>query len=77
MVVQGGRITDVATGKAVKMPAGTKAIDGKGKFLIPGLWDMHIHPWSSTDLYFFLLLANGVTGYRDAHNSVVPLEQQA
>jgi hypothetical protein len=39
-------------------------IEGNGKFLIPGLWDMHVHGTASpgfTDLY----LANGVTGIRD------------
>jgi imidazolonepropionase-like amidohydrolase len=38
-----------------------------GKFLIPGLWDMHAHPLAPErrDTYFSLFLANGVTGVRD------------
>jgi hypothetical protein len=41
-------------------------IDARGKYLIPGLWDMHIHTLSlSPYLHFPLLLANGVTGIRD------------
>jgi imidazolonepropionase-like amidohydrolase len=40
-------------------------IDGKGKYLIPGLWDMHAHyTWSHVDLDP-LLIANGITGVRE------------
>lgn len=39
-------------------------ISGTGKYLIPGLWDMHTHNWNS-EQFFPLLLANGVTGVRD------------
>ncbi len=40
-------------------------IDGKGKYLIPGLWDMHAHyKWSHVDLDP-LLVANGITGIRE------------
>ena len=43
----------------------TIVIDGQGKYLIPGLWDMHAHyKWSHVDLDP-LLIANGITGIRD------------
>ena len=43
----------------------TIIIDGKGKYLIPGLWDMHAHyKWSHVDLDP-LLIANGITGVRE------------
>jgi imidazolonepropionase-like amidohydrolase len=43
----------------------TVVIDGKGKYLIPGLWDMHAHyKWSHVDLDP-LLIANGITGVRE------------
>ncbi len=43
----------------------TKVIDGHGKFLIPGLWDMHTHyHWTHTDANP-IIIANGVTGVRD------------
>jgi imidazolonepropionase-like amidohydrolase len=38
-------------------------VDATGKFLIPGLWDMHIHPLDEKD-YLALFTANGVTGLR-------------
>jgi imidazolonepropionase-like amidohydrolase len=71
VVVENGRITTVATGMSVKMPAGTKAVDGTGKFLIPGLWDMHVHAaWPGLDgLFAPLFVANGVTGVRDMYGA--------
>ncbi|HUQ99594.1 MAG TPA: amidohydrolase family protein [Gemmatimonadaceae bacterium] len=42
-------------------------VDGRGKFLIPGLWDMHVHGfvYVFSDFAGPLMLANGVTGARD------------
>jgi|TARA_Y100000310_G_scaffold345155_1_gene462230 hypothetical protein len=45
------------------------AIDGSGQFLIPGLWDMHVH-WYEKD-YLSLFIANGVTGVRQMWGSPV------
>jgi imidazolonepropionase-like amidohydrolase len=43
----------------------TIVIDGKGKYLIPGLWDMHAHyKWNRIDTEP-LLIANGITGVRE------------
>ena len=39
-------------------------INGEGKFLIPGLWDMHVHT-GDADIFFPLYVANGITGVRD------------
>jgi predicted amidohydrolase YtcJ len=47
------------------LPEGAETIDGAGKFLIPGLWDMHVHIASPS--YLPLFLANGVTGVREMH----------
>jgi len=62
VVVTGDRIADVGKTGKVTVPAGAKVIDGTGKFLIPGLWDMHVHWYDST--YVPLFIANGVTGIR-------------
>lgn len=41
-------------------------IDGSGKFIIPGLWDMHTHSNAHSEwLHHPLYIANGVTGIRD------------
>jgi len=44
------------------MPEGSQVVDATGKFLIPGLWDMHVHPTEKE--YLPLFIANGVTGVR-------------
>src|SRR2546427_2816168 len=46
-------------------PAGARAVDGQGMFLIPGLWDMHAHMEASGASWLQLYVANGVTGIRD------------
>jgi len=63
VVVRDGRIESVAAEASV--PEGARIVDAGGKFLIPGLWDMHVHLWGSPERLFPLFLANGVTGVRD------------
>ena len=43
IVITGSRITQVGTAASVKPPAGAQVIDAAGKFVIPGLADMHNH----------------------------------
>ena len=50
---------------AAPLPDGVRQLDGRGKFLIPGLWDMHVHLTDSTETALPALVANGVTGVRD------------
>lgn len=72
VVVEGKRIARVENASASTRAAAT--IDGTGMFLIPGLWDMHIHAFFSNDtarfhttseVMFPLFIVNGVTGVRD------------
>lgn len=58
--IKDGRIEAITK----KRISAKEVIDGKGKYLIPGLWDMHGHTWNSAQ-FFPLLIANGVTGIRD------------
>ncbi len=44
-------------------------INAKGKFLIPGLWDMHVH-LGYPEQYFALMVANGITGIREMYTGV-------
>lgn len=70
VLVQGDRIVAVGPTAALTYPADTTQIDGRGKFLLPGLAEMHGHnpPPGSTPQYvadtYFLFLANGVTTVR-------------
>jgi len=60
--ITGDRITDIKKTGKVRLPKGARAIDAAGKFLIPGLWDMHVHWYDERFLPLFI--ANGVTGVR-------------
>ncbi len=62
VVVSGNRITEIDETDNVRVPHGAKRIDATGKFIIPGLWDMHVH-WYLKD-YLPLFIANGVLGIR-------------
>jgi hypothetical protein len=73
VVITGNRIQAVGEAGAVKTPRGAQVVDARGKYLIPGLWDLHTHPRRLAHLFYPLLLANGVTGMRDA-GSGVPLD---
>jgi imidazolonepropionase-like amidohydrolase len=66
VVVRGNRIVTVAPSDSVPVPAGGRVVDGRGKFLIPGLWDMHVHTTVIGGRELLgLYIANGVTGVRD------------
>jgi hypothetical protein len=62
VVIDHGIFSQVGDSAKIRVPVGSRLIDGTGKFLIPGLWDMHVHPAVETDLGLFT--ANGVTGIR-------------
>lgn len=67
VLVTGNRITYAGPAASATIPAKATVIDGRGKFLIPGLWDMHVHAFVHTfsDFAGPLMIANGVTGARD------------
>jgi len=67
VLVAGNRITFVGPAANATVPAGARVIDGRGKFLIPGLWDMHVHGfvYVFSDFAGPLMIANGITGARD------------
>lgn len=67
VLIRGARIAAVGKTKTVRVTGSTQTIDGRGKFVIPGLWDMHVHLESGDfgrNHYLRLLLVNGVTGIR-------------
>jgi hypothetical protein len=55
--------------KKIKAPKGAQIVDGTGKFLIPGLWDMHVH-LNGPEVFFPLLLSNGITGVREMYTGI-------
>ena len=66
VVIRGGRIVSVERAPRRSMPPpGDSVVDGRGKFLIPGLWDMHVHIDTTEAWFFPLSIAAGVTSVRD------------
>ncbi|MDX1393151.1 MAG: amidohydrolase family protein [Gemmatimonadota bacterium] len=65
VVIEGGRIVSVAEGADV--PAAATTIDGSGRFLMPGLWDMHAHMRADVAPTVLMpqFIASGVTGVRE------------
>jgi hypothetical protein len=81
VVIVGQRIAEVGKASGVKIPTGATVVDGRGKFLIPGLWDMHTHTifgdWLPKDekLTLPLFVANGITGIRDMGGDLEQLKE--
>jgi len=63
VVIDEGKISRVGAAASTALPAGTQIVPGKDKFLIPGLWDMHVHLYYKQ--YLPLFVAYGVTGVQD------------
>ena len=75
IVITGDRIT--ALSPRARVPADAQVVNLTGRFVIPGLWDMHVHAlWSNEqiDRMFKLFLANGVTAIRDM-GSPLPVDE--
>jgi amidohydrolase family protein len=72
VVFEAGRITAVGADGSVKPASGVRVIDATGKFLSPGLWDMHVHAaMPGLDALFLpLLVANGITGVREMFSRI-------
>jgi hypothetical protein len=71
VVITGDHITSVSDTPQFQSPKNAWVIDATGQYLIPGLWDMHVHSafgdWfpGGRDIILPLFIANGVTGVRD------------
>ncbi len=63
VTIRGTTIASVAQNSAP--PRDAQIVDGRGKFVIPGLWDMHAHMEMTGESSLQLYVANGVTGIRD------------
>jgi imidazolonepropionase-like amidohydrolase len=80
VLVAGNRITAVGPADQVRIPRDAELVDAAGRYVIPGLWDMHVHSVNSVgvdtanrslaaqDWHFPLFLAYGVTGVRNMND---------
>src|ERR671923_2633778 len=71
VLLRDGRIAEIGATRNVKVPSGARRVDGRGKYLIPGLSDMHTHLYSDGDVpdsvgkyELGVMVANGVTATR-------------
>ena len=79
VVITGNRIAGLGRSGEIQLPQDARVVDASGKYLIPGLWDMHAHTVydKATDVERTLLplfVANGITGIRNM-GSAMSLEQ--
>ena len=71
VLVRDGRIAEIGAARNVKVPSGARRVDGRGKYLMPGLADMHTHLYSDGEVAdsvgkyeLGVMVANGVTATR-------------
>jgi imidazolonepropionase-like amidohydrolase len=75
VVVRDGRIASIGPSASITIPADAERIDGKGRYLMPGLADFHVHLTSDEQLLSYL--AHGVTSIFDLDGSPRQLELRA
>ena len=79
VVVKDGRIVSIDTPGAARVDGPVKSVDGRGRFLMPGLVDMHVHLFNLSshrppnDWSFAMYIANGVTGVRDMRSDAASM----
>jgi imidazolonepropionase-like amidohydrolase len=81
VIVRDRRIVTVEKSGATRVPAHAHVVNARGKYLIPGLWDMHVHTvfgdWlpRNEKVTLPLFVANGVTGVRDMGSDLNVVKQ--
>jgi hypothetical protein len=58
-----------------RVPAGTEIHDERGRYVMPGLWDVHVHLTQVGPKAFPLFLANGITSVRDMGSDLIEIRQ--
>ncbi len=74
VLVRGDRIAAVGTTREVHVPADAEVVDGRGKFVVPGFIDSHVHGSGQEEIDPPLFLANGVTTVRDMNGQALLYE---
>jgi imidazolonepropionase-like amidohydrolase len=77
VIVTGNLITTLGKSSQLTVPPNAHVVDASGKYMIPGLWEMHTHAFirskKSFPLYvMYLFIAYGVTGVRDMGSPGLP-----
>ena len=74
VIIAGDRIITIGKADTIEVPADSKIVDGRGKFLTPGLADMHVHLEAFGGAGLAMLVANGVTLVRDMGGDIGQLQ---
>ena len=72
VLIEGDRVVEIGPAGTTRAPVGATLIDGRGKFLIPGLVDMHVHVYTPEKWHPEFFLAAGVTTVLEMPNSDPP-----
>lgn len=75
VIIKDGKIVKMGKAEKIKIPKNATVIEGSGKYLTPGLMDMHVHLWYKDDLELYL--ANGVTTIRDMFGNFSKLSMRS
>ena len=77
VLVRDGRITVLGAANQVRVPTGALQVEGAGKYLIPGLADMHVHMTGDPEQQLLQWLASGVTTTRHMQSGDLRLRARA
>jgi imidazolonepropionase-like amidohydrolase len=74
VLVSGGIIEAIGDAATMDLPRGARLMEGRGRYLIPGLWDVHVHVSFGEETDLGVLVANGVTAVRDMGGDLAVLD---
>jgi len=75
VVISDGRIRAISDKGKVEVPKKARVVDASGKYIIPGLWDMHVHFYAGGEDLAPLFIAMGITSVRDMGGDFVQMEK--
>jgi imidazolonepropionase-like amidohydrolase len=81
VIIEAQRIVELGPSASISIPTSARVVDASGRYLIPGLWDMHVHEifgdWLPEDekIIPLLFVANGITAVRDMGGDLEPLKK--
>ncbi len=66
IIIKENRIVEIGSAKEIKIPRNAIKVDGRGKYIIPGMWDMHVHiQWAFMENHLDLFFKYGITSVRE------------
>ncbi|NNF18068.1 MAG: hypothetical protein HKN70_15095, partial [Gammaproteobacteria bacterium] len=72
VLIEAGRVVAIAPSIRVDVPDDAQVIESTGQYLIPGLWDMHVHAWGPSP-FSEIFLRHGITAIREMGTGIEPM----